>query len=349
MVDLMNIAVGLVVGFLGTRDSQPALALILSQLEDGAPQEESISNRGRGPIPIADNFLISLRRLPFSSQGVEAWEEGSWEVGGTLQWSSSIADGENPFFRIDGEALALVAALKYGVTPWFRVGLSVPVRLRMAGMLDGFTDGFHELFGLPPGASQRYPNGEIHVEITQAGGSRFEDSQTRADLGNLVLSAWVDGTEGNEWLPAAMVGLDLGIPSSTGDELAGDDGVSFQVSLHLSKRIVGGLLVHLFGAVAWYGDESLGEIRTEDKRLFGGVAIEWEISSATSFLIHAEWRGPLFSHGNDRLTLPSFVYSLGVKTGISDRLELQFAIVENELSYHNSADFGVQIGVQFSN
>ena len=317
--------------------------------DDGAQgsPDGAYLNYGRGPLPVKDNFVMSHRSLQYTQEGAKVLDRGRWEGGLTIHWSNSFGTRRTQFFVVDGETIAITPSLSYGVNDWLEVGIDVPTVVRTGGAMDGFIEAFHSMWAYSNMDRDRFEEDDFDVRITGSDGRVFREDDTGYDLGKITLKARANLTDGGNLIPAVTLGLDVALPTGSRDELSGSDGVDAGFYLYLSKRVVADFYLHVNGGATVWSDPDLDHIDMENVRANVGIAFEWACSDATSIVAQLLYHTAQFAEGTGNLQELSFTYLLGVKTEPWKDVEFHFGVVENELKYDNSADFGVQGGVSF--
>lgn len=325
-----------------------ALALLLSPTMACAwADDESLLNCGRGPLPIRDNFMLSHQNLHFTPDSAAITPDGGWEVEAYINWSNTFAAKKDRAMRIDGESIAFVPNLNYGLNEWCEVGIEIPMWWRVGGAMDAFIEGFHNMLGYANNDRNRYDENDFDVFIRGNHGQTFHEADRGFQLGNIDLKGRANVLDGDDsFLPAVTLGLDIALPTSTGDEVSGSDGVDVGLSAYLSKHLGADFYLHLNGGVVFRGDSALGNIGVEDTVGNFGFAVEWACTEATSIVAQGLYQSAQFAEGPGNLPRFSFYYSIGVKTEPWEGVELEFGAIENELKYDNSADFGIQVGAK---
>lgn len=307
--------------------------------------DSSADNYGRGPLPIKDNYLLSQHALHFTPDNARIVDEGHWQAEGYFNWSNSFGTRHRPrFMDVDGEIVEFLGSLNYGLNDWFEVGIDVPILWRTGGAMDSLIEGFHSGTGYANTERAGFPRNDFQATITGDRGQVFSTHDTGVDLGNISFKGRANLTDGGDLLPAITLGLDVSLPTSTGDELSGGDGVDVEMSAYLSKHLVGDFYLHVNGGATVLGDDTLGNIQMHSVVGDFGFAVEWACSKATSIVLQGLYQSAQFEEGPGNLPRFSFHYSLGVKTEPWKNIELHLGLIENELKYDNSADFGIQVG-----
>lgn len=302
-----------------------------------------------GPFEVRDPYpLAQLRHAPWA-RSPRTLGHLQWEAAVRAVWANSYG------FRsgravVDAETRTLNLSLRLGLFDRLEFGLLVPYEWRGGGILDGFIEGFHELFGLPEQNRDRRKRDRYLVAGSEPDGSASRLDHQGDGLGDLTLEARGLLSRGGPLLPAAALTLRLRLPSARpGFQFA--DGVDASLALDLSKRIAASPVV-LYASLAYtyYADAEVVGLRLMRHRLFFAAGFEWEIDAHISLVAHA-WvesrrERALWDDANvpgiGNLSYGNYVsyVAAGFKFAPTKGLAIELGILENLLDPDVTADLG---------
>ena len=206
------------------------------------------------PFPTRDqNPLITNFGLPMPLPARLPAPEG-WSLDGAFNWSSSaIAQtGGREALIVDAETreLRVTAARRFGER--FALQVQAPYRYVGPGVLDGFIDDWHELFGLPEGARPTLPEDQFLIVYERDGERVVDEHSSRSGIGNVSADAGVSllSTERT----GAALWLSLKLPTSTFD-LPGHDTTDAAVSLVADHRLTPRWSIYGQASLAFLGKD----------------------------------------------------------------------------------------------
>lgn len=118
---------------------------------------------------------------------------GQGEARATLDWTNEFHafTGPRDQLLLDGETQRWALAWRRGLAPGFEAGIELPVLHQGGGVLDGFIEDWHEVFGLPNGGREAAPQDRFRRRYVRDGRTWFDRADGGTALGDLRLSgAW---------------------------------------------------------------------------------------------------------------------------------------------------------------
>ena len=126
------------------------------------------------------------------------------------------------------------------------------------------------------------------------------------------------------------------------DDLEGDD-FDYGVSVATSRRFKK-FYGYLTLGYAWYGSDSFRGIELKDTQFSALVVFEWRWKPRMSWLIQYLISEGAAARGFDPFSQLSHEVTLGFEREIISQGVLEIGLVENTVTFDNSADFGVHLG-----
>jgi len=164
----------------------------------------------------------------------------------SLLWSSNSIIRDD--YVIDAETREFRLRARYGLSDNQEIGLELPLIWRGGGVLDGFIDGWHKLFGLPEGGRDRLPRDEFRVFANQRGETR-ELAASGFGLGNLKVTSKYTLVDETPTSPTLSLSTELSLP--TAKDQYGHDGVDLLFGLTSSKDF-GKFSAHAGAAMVYF-------------------------------------------------------------------------------------------------
>jgi thiol-disulfide isomerase/thioredoxin len=304
------------------------------------------SNVGYGPIKLQSQSPFQALRLGMIPLTPSTLSRGQKEVRGAATWVNIWNVSEGQYF-FDYEMLQTTLSFDYGITDTLQIGVGAEVRSRFGGSMDGFIQGFHDLFGIDQSGRVRVPKGDFTFEI-EPSASRPGVVLTSDDKGifsqNLLLTLQHNVTCGTARLPAFSYAVTARVEAGDSHDLKGGSGFDIGASVSLSRRFG---KFYAYGTVAYtrFGRERFYDIELRDDQLSGLLAMEWRFTPWMSLLIQY-----LVSEGVaedlGEISKPSQEVTLGWKGEVKKGTVFEVGLIENVVTYDNSPDFGIHLGVK---
>jgi len=298
---------------------------------------------GYGPLNIPSQSPLQALRLGLAPAAPSTLAKGQKEVKARATWVNIWANEADYFF--DYEMLQTQVGLDYGLAETFQIGIGFETRSRFGGGMDSFIQEFHDLFDIDQNGRDEVPRGDFRFDIDPMD-SQPGVSLTSSDRGVFSSSAQLKFQHniscGTEYWPAFAYTL-VAQYEIESDDLEGGNPWDFALFLSASQRfwdfyVYGGL------GYTWFGREEFRGIELKDDQISGNFALEWRAFARASII--AQY---LYSQGLavdlGELSDASHEINIGFKWECSPRVVLEFALIENFVTFANSPDFGVHGGV----
>ena len=304
------------------------------------------SHVGYGPIKLQSQSPFQALRLGMIPLTPSTLSKGQKEVRGAANWVNiwNVSEGE---YFFDYEMLQTTLTFDYGISDTLQIGVGAEVRGRFGGAMDGFIQGFHDLFGIEQNGRDLAPKDDFTFEIDPSA-TRPGVTLTSDDKGifsqNLLVTLQHNITCGTARLPAVSYAVTARVEAGDSHDLEGGNGFDIGASVSLSRRFG---KFYAYGTLGYsiFGRDRFHDIELRDDQLTGLLAVEWRFSPWMSFLIQY-----LVSEGVaedlGEISKPSHEVTLGWKGEIKKGTVLEVGLIENVITYDNSPDFGVHLGLK---
>jgi hypothetical protein len=242
---------------------------------------------------------------------------------------------------LDYEMLDFHLSLTYGLKNSLGFALVFDQRDFRGGVLDGITEGFHDLFNIDQNGRTDVPKGRTYFERFDTG--EVIDDLTVLDNNAISLLVQYVFLHGKGNLPAAGIsgGVRYALEAPAGGST--EHPVDLNMSLGLAKRLAQSWYSCLHLGVTHFEQTKVLNLEFKDEVFTGMVALTWEINHRYSLLAQM-----FYSEGTIKdfaqFDEPSTEIDLGIKIVTDSGLNLEFAIIENVLILSNSPDIGFHFG-----
>ncbi|MEZ5598283.1 MAG: DUF3187 family protein [Pseudomonadales bacterium] len=297
----------------------PGCAVLLAAAVVHADFDQPLSVRNTSPIA----GLYGLPAWQCSGDGVGVrLEQGSNFTGSTRGVSQVILDGET--------TVAAFTVNQFAGQGW-SWGLELPVVRHEGGFLDGFLEGYHDLFGLPDGGRGPAPRNRLlyAVDVPGQRGVTLTSSRTHmADMRFHVGRSLVQSGPHSLSLQT-LLKLPTGTPRSISGSGAVDAGAWLQ---YQARGLDGSGRVSLSAMLGgtWLGRGDLVADRQSTFLPAGHFGLSLRIHERLRLLAQVDAHGALFDlAGLDVLNRPGVLGTIGGRLRLAGAVCLEASVVED--------------------
>jgi len=302
------------------------------------------SHVGYGPLRLPSQSPFQSLRLGLSPRTPSTLATGEWEARAAATWVNIWSNGDEYF--LDYEMLRSAASIGYGLSDRLQVDLEIETRSRFGGIMDGFVQGFHDVFGIDQNGRDEVGKGEFTFDLAPGAGKPeilLDEDDRGVFARSAALTFQQNLTCGTTILPAVALAVTARTDTSPTSDLQGGGSLDFGAALALSRR--GGPL-YLYGTFGhtWFGSERFRGLRLENHQYTLLGALEWRFALRQSLLLQYLYtEGAIEDFGP--FSDPSNEITLGWKWEVRDNWILEAGLIENLISFDNSPDFGIHAGI----
>jgi Protein of unknown function (DUF3187). len=348
-----------------------ALSVICVLALPAAGQENELAGSILGPLPVRDQYLLSNGFFFFEPESARVLDDNSWliDVHGVdsntfakSRWISHNLEGDTErrtgaqtlalirmdegqsIFLVDGEIHRTTFTAHRGLGANLEVGIAVPFATIGGGSSDAFIERFHGVFHL--GDNQRVAMQRNHetVYIRTDDRTYFRQTSSGIQLGDVALSAKYELTSLEDPNLALSVEGALELPTGSAQTLDGSGSFDGGVQL-LVTRDYGNSRVNASAGVLLLGHN--GPLGTKSQFVItDSIGISHLIAGRTSATAQVTIsQSPFRTIGAVELTRRSYQMTVGVQHAVGRNLTAYAGVVENLITYQNSADAGLVWGI----
>ena len=146
--------------------------------------------------------------------------DNGWKIDHSLYITNTFQEESNDdeSLLIDVENYRYELGLRYRQDNWL-ARLDIPFVSNSGGRLDSTIEGWHDLFGLPNGDRDKYPQDDINVNYQQDGALEYNQDGSSSGLADIGIAI---GYQADDSL-AYFVGIEL--PTGDADDFSGNEAV----------------------------------------------------------------------------------------------------------------------------
>jgi hypothetical protein len=337
----------------------------------GSVQAQVNGDELRAPLPIRDQFLLSngffffepeqARVLGeaesvvmFSAADSNTFAKSAWidhrVVGETARMSaaSELAGSRMhigaPIYLVDGEMQRAELSMRHGFGRNFELGLTIPISRATGGWTDGLIEAVHRTLGIGNAYRDAFPRNSETVALQSGTTQYIRDRPGSFALGDIAISGKYELSLFEDRQIAMSLSGAVELPTGNAYALNGsgslDGGLQLLASRDFSRTTVHAAL----GILRQGANRQLG---TKAQMLISDtVGISRLLSEKTAAIAQLTVsESPFRSIGIAEFTRRSYQLSVGMRHRIGRSMVVYAALIENVLTYENSADAGMTWGI----
>jgi len=276
--------------------------------------------------------------------------KSGWGTSIQTTWANVCVRGST--LQLDYEILDTVIAATYGFNN--RLGLSVAFDNRnyFGGAMDNFIHEFHDLFNIGHnGRDEVSKNRKVIQRFDQQTGDTVTFSASELNNNGVALLLNYNITHGTQTWPSLNVfGMARYALNSAEIFNHGNHQVDCGFGLGFAKRW--SKRWYTYAAVGYtifddyevrITESDLEPLKFEDYQLTGMFSLSWHYTPTLAILAQYLYSGPGIKNV-DKLDDPSHEVHLGFRWNSRHYGMIEFALIENVITYNNSPDFGLHAG-----
>lgn len=290
------------------------------------------------------NPLVQIYALPGLGSGsvLEAGER-RWLVALEAANSYSQSRSDNEAIELDGETHRLDLGASVGLGNGFEIGIALPFIQHSGGELDGFVEGWHDVFGLPDGGRPQAPRDQLRYHYQRDGITVLDFDDDTGGVGDLQLSAaqslWRSADS------AASIRLTLILPTGDADKLTGSGATGFDIAASGSWQLGERWSATLGTAFFQKEDADLIGFEQENSGWRAGASLGWQGWSWLQLRAQLDAHSALYGSDLVELGDDAVLLSLGGRATLSRNWDLDLVVVE-DLAVDTAPDVALQMALR---
>ena len=352
---------------------RPAATFVLLVLTCLAARAQVGSGDLLNPLPIRDQFLLSNGFFFFEPESSRVLPENEYAIAMSAADSNTFAKSEwiarsefgqthraaaldvlansrfhlgSPVFLVDGETHRVELALHRGVGGNLEFGVTLPISRIGGGWSDRVIEDVHQTLNIANGNREAFRRNSETVYLQSATTLYIRNRSAGFALGDIAISSKYElkSLEGRD-VSMAVTGV-LELPTGDARTLDGSGSIDGGLQLAASRD---------FSRTRFHA--SVGVLRLGANRQLGTraqlvvtdtVGISHLLSDRTSAVVQMTVsESPFRNVGIAEFNRRSHQLSIGMQRRIGRSFVAYAALIENLLTYENSADLGIAWGVTY--
>jgi len=317
------------------------LLLVGPALASGPEAPFPTANRSPLLLPAGLPDASSARVLPAGALALSS----TLEIANTSLYEPSLC-GDGCSLALDGETSRLALGARRGFGNGWEVSVTLPLLRHGGGDRDSAIERWHDVFGLPNGNRDSYPQDRlIYRYQPENGGVAVTDSVT--GIGDVQLG--VARRLGERF---ALRGQ-LELPSGDAGDLTGSGGTDLALSLHYSSNGNAAnsyagqrLYAHLSGGVLLREDGDLLPAEQESWVGFGSATVGWRAGEHWHLKVQLDAHSAAWDSPREALGEPSAQLVVGASAQLGTAWVIDLAFSE-DIVVERSPDIVFQLGLRW--
>jgi hypothetical protein len=343
------------------------IAALLIALPAFAQVNESLL----APLPVRDQYLLNNGFFFFEPEGARVLDQDAWLIDvhtadsntfAKSRWISHNLDGDTDrrtgdqtlgvirmdpgttIFLADGETHRTTITAHRGFNHHLELAISVPFAYIGGGSSDGFIEHFHAALNL--GDNQRVAVQRNHetVFIRTDNNTYLREQPAHSHLGDVAISAKYElpALEDRNLAISAQAAIEL--PTGNARTLDGSGSLDGGLQL-LATRDFGNTRINASAGLLFLGHNTPMDLQSQIV-ITDSIGVSRLLASRTSATVQLTVsQSPFRGIGAPELTRRSYQLTAGVQHAFGSGVTAYGGIVENLITYQNSADAGLVLGI----
>lgn len=336
-----------------------------------AGQERDVADALLGPLPVRDQYLLNNGFFFFEPESARVLDDDSWAVDihtadantfAKSRWISHNLEGDTErrsgaqtlslirvddgttVFLVDGEIHRTTITAHRGFGNNLELAISIPFATIGGGSSDSFIEHFHATLQL--GDNQRVALQRNHetVFLHTDDHTYLREHPAGSQLGDVAFSAKYElpALEDPHLSLSAQAAVEL--PTGSASDLDGSGSIDAGVQL-MATRDFGHTRLHASAGLLVLGPNAPLGLRSQ-LVITDSVGVTSLLAARTSATVQITIsQSPFRGIGAPELSRRSYQLTAGLQHAFGQSLTAYAGIVENLITYQNSADAGLILGI----
>jgi hypothetical protein len=324
-----------------------------------------------GPLPVRDQYLLNNGFFFFEPESARVLDDGAWIVDmhaadsntfAKSRWISHNVEGDTDrrsgaqtlslirmdegttIFLVDGETHRTTFTAHRGIGKNLEVAIAVPFTTIGGGSSDGFIEHFHSTLKL--GDNQRVAVQRNHetVFLRTDDNTYLRERPAGNHIGDVALSAKYELSALEDPHLSLSLQTAIELPTGKAQTLDGSGSLDGGVQL-LATRDFGSTRLHASAGLLFLGRNAPLDLNSQIV-ITDSLGVSRLLASRTSATLQITIsQSPFRGIGAPELTRRSYQMTAGLQHAFGQSLTAYAGIVENLITYQNSADAGLVLGI----
>jgi len=348
-----------------------ALSVIAVLAMPASGQDRDTADAVLGPLPVRDQYLLSNGFFFFEPESARVLDDDSWIIDihnadsntfAKSRWISHNLEGDTDrrtgaqtlsiiridagttVFLVDGEIHRTTLTAHRGLGKNLEVAISIPFAKIGGGSSDAFIEHFHAALRL--GDNQRVAVQKNHetVFLHTDDKTYLREHASGSRLGDVALSAKYElpALEDPNLSISAQAALEL--PTGNAQSLDGSGSIDGGLQL-LATRDFGRSRIHASAGLLFLGRNAPLGLASQIV-ITDSIGISHLVTGRTSATVQLTIsQSPFRGVGAPELARRSYQMTAGIQHAFGQSVTAYAGIVENLITYQNSADAGLVLGI----
>jgi hypothetical protein len=290
--------------------------------------------------------LAQLFNLPAMRAGeVLPADTTVWRGGLSVANNFVRAQNVEETLVIDGESQRYELSIRRSIGNRFEIGMSVPWISYNGGVLDGFIEGWHNVWGLPDGGRPDYAKRQLTINYQRRGRAELDFDRAEAGFGDAQLTAAWQLIQSAQ--NAVALAGHINLPTGDADKLTGSGKGSAGFTLAATHTRLFDLPLTLSGNIGaqW---QPRGDVLGDQQKQsvwFASTEINWALAQDWRLKVQVQAHSALYTSELRALGSDAMQLLLGGSVNLSKNWLLDVAVGE-DIAVDTAPDVTLQLALR---
>jgi len=347
------------------------LAVIAMTTLPARAQEDNVAESILGPLPVRDLYLLNNGFFFFEPEGAKVLDDGAWTFDihsadsntfAKSRWISHDLEGDDERrtgaqtldlirmdqgttnFLVDGETHRTTITAHRGLGDRLEVAISVPFATIGGGDSDAFIEHFHSTLHLDDNQRVAIERNRETVFVRTDDHTYLREHASGTHVGDIAVSAKYELPAFEERNLSVSAQAAIELPTGSARSLDGSGSIDGGVQL-LATRDYGRTRVNASAGLLILGPNAPLGLGAQFV-ITDSIGVSRLVAARTSATLQITIsQSPFRGIGAPELSRRSYQMTIGMQHAFARSLTGYMGIVENLITYQNSADAGVVLGM----
>jgi Protein of unknown function (DUF3187) len=299
-------------------------------------------NYGPGTLQLRSQSPAQSLRLTMANIVPGAIKPAELDFHAGTTWTNVWVDSSE--VALDYEMLDTHIAVSYGINKRLVLAMAFDQRNYFGGAMDNFIQEFHDLFGIDQNGRDKVDrNLSRIIRYDDQGNIIFQtDDLSNMENNGISFVAQYILSHGTRSWPAIGISGMLRYGLNTPPSEDNHEPLDWNIGIGLSKRLTNSWYMYSNLCYTNFGQTELFDLQFEGDAISFMLALAWKWKPNFSILLQYVFsEGVVKDFGS--ISDPSHEMNLGFKWQLSSGSLIEFALIENVITFDNSPDFGLHL------